>query len=156
MTEYGNYPYPKPSMMPRRSERNLGKLVDYTTDLISLYPDGPPIHDVEITIHDLNMQGFSSSSYARVDDILVYALFATKHRAHCYKALLPATASEQRSVTDKEALSIANIVRQKISHSNPSKAECDLAALEISQSHQELLEEGDLPIIEQYVNSWGQ
>jgi hypothetical protein len=66
--------YAKPTMLPRCSKHNLGKLVDYSADSISLYPDGPPTHDVEVLIHKLNLQAFPSSSYARVDDILVYAL----------------------------------------------------------------------------------
>jgi hypothetical protein len=141
-------------MLPRCSTHNLGKLVDYSADSINLYPDGPPTHDVEVLIHKLNLQAFPSSSYARVDDILVYALFATKKRPHYYRALLPATASDHRDITDEEALSISNIVRKEVSHDNPSREECELAAFEISCRHHQLLLEEDLPIVEQYVIIW--
>jgi hypothetical protein len=118
---------------------------------MSLFPEGPPTDDFEHLIKELNSQSFPSSAYARVDDILVQALFRTKRNRQNYRALLPATAGDATDITDEEALAISNIIRKEISRDYPTAEECRLAALNIWVVYYKLLHEGDLTIIEQYV-----
>jgi hypothetical protein len=136
-------------MTLRRSTRNVGKTVDYSMDSMSLFPEGPPANDLEVLIHSLNLQAFPSSAYARVDDILVYALFSTKRSPNYYRALLPATAGDGIDITRDEAISISNIVRAEVSHDEPTKEQCQVAASKISKIHRNILLEQDVPIFEQ-------
>ena len=53
------------------------------------YPDGPPTSDIERWVSKLDLQSFPSQDYARIDDILVYALFGIKRSSRHYRALLP-------------------------------------------------------------------
>jgi len=127
--------------------------VDYAgIDSISFFPEGPPTDEIERTCHALNLEAFPSSSYAHVDDILVYALFATKLRPHSYRALRPATAGNDTGLTDKDAtMTISKIITSEINHDHPTKEECKVVAMNIWIQFHEFFMEGDLPIIEQYV-----
>jgi hypothetical protein len=139
-------------MALRRSARNFGRTFDYT-DSTSLYPDGPPIDELEILIKHLNMQAFPSSSYARVDDILVYSLFATKRRpGHC-RALTPLMAGNGPEMTQEEAVAMANAIRLGISSDRPTKAECNATALELCSEHPTFLVKDDFNVVEQQVTS---
>jgi hypothetical protein len=139
-------------MTLRRSARNVGKTFDYT-DSSSIFPEGPPGNELERLIERLNKQAFASSSYAQVDDILVYSLFATKHRAGNHRALVPLTAGDGPWMTRKEALSIANIIRLAISPDHPTEAECNAAAIQLWHEHRGLVAKEDLGIVEQQVIS---
>ncbi|KAF8496370.1 hypothetical protein F5888DRAFT_1804059 [Russula emetica] len=110
-------------------------------------PDGPPTDKIERTFQTLNLEAFPSSSYAHVDDILVRALFATKHCPHGYRALHPKTAGDDTGLIDKDAISISKIIKSEIKHDHPTKEDCKVAAMHIwCQYHSFLLKE-DLPII---------
>lgn len=77
---------PKPL---RRSSRVKQKV--YFQEDIS-YPDGPPITPVERWISRLDQETFPSDDYARIDDIVVYCLFASKRSPRFYRALKPTRA----------------------------------------------------------------
>ena len=75
----------------RRSARATRK-INYTLGTALAYPEGKPTTDFERRIAALNLQAFPSSTFAEVDDILVYALFASKRRQRSYRACEPDTA----------------------------------------------------------------
>jgi hypothetical protein len=137
-------------MMPRRSARNENRIVEYSNfGSISLFPEGPPMDGIERILQDLNLQAFPSLSYARVDDILVHALFATKRRPFGYRALHPETAGGSTGLTDNDAMGISNIIVSEIQHGHPTKEECKAAAMAIWFKFDKFFLEEDLPIIEQ-------
>ena len=141
--------------MLRRSARNKGKAVDYANiGSTSLFPDELPTDDLELTLQGLNSEAFPSSLYARVDDILVHSLFATKSRPHGYRALHPEAAGGDTGLTDEVAMAISKIISEEISHDHPTKEECSVAAMLIWTRHYELFPEQQqaqqhLPIIGQ-------
>jgi hypothetical protein len=112
------------TMSLRHSTRTAGRVVNYSVDSLSLYPEGPPTNDFEHLMHMLNLQAFSSSSYIRVDDILVHALFTSKCHQRSYRAFLPAMAGDNTDISNEEAISISNVIRNEISHDNPTKEQC--------------------------------
>lgn len=59
----------------------------------SVYPDGPPSGGLEVVLARLNLEAFPAAEYARVDDLLVYSLFATKSHPNSYRAWIPVRAS---------------------------------------------------------------
>jgi hypothetical protein len=138
-------------MTLRRSTRKLGKNVDYSGDDISLFPDGPPMNELENRLSQLNLEAFPGSAYARVDDILIQALFRTKRDSKNYRALFPARAGEDTDLSNQEAIDMANILRKEISHDTPTMEQCRLGALHIWVVFHEHLHTGDLNIIEQFV-----
>jgi hypothetical protein len=136
--------------MLRRSTRNQGRTVDYASiDSVSFFPDGPPTNEVERTFHDLNLQAFPCTSYARVDDILVHALFSTKRRPYGPRALRLEAAGDGAGLTDKGAMAISDVITSEIRRDCPTKEECKVAAMQIWCQFHEFLLEVDLPIIEQ-------
>jgi hypothetical protein len=137
-------------MSLRRSARNAGKAVNYIEES-RLFPEEPPSNDFEHLIHDLNLQAFPSLSYARVDDILVFALFATKRCHGHYRSLVPATSGERLTITMEVAISIANIIRLGVSCENPTMNECQATAMQLRSTHHNLFLMDDLSILEQYV-----
>lgn len=72
--------------MPRRSSRITSQPQRNYDDSLP-YPEGPPTTSIEKAIHMLNLQAFSWTTYATVDDIIVYAFFASKRKKHHYRAL---------------------------------------------------------------------
>lgn len=81
------------------------------TDEYSSYPDGPPSTQLEEWVSELDKQSFPSADFARIDDIVVAALFASKRNPTFYRALLPARAfsEEGLAVPNDVALDICNI-----------------------------------------------
>ena len=75
---------------PRRSARAT-RQINYNLGTVRAYPDGEPTTDFERRIAALNHQAFHSSTFTKVDDILVYALFASKRRQRSYRACVPST-----------------------------------------------------------------
>jgi hypothetical protein len=138
--------------MARRSARNAGKTMDYSDfNSASLFPEGPPTNGIERAFHALSLEAFPSSQYARVDDILVHALFSTKRRPHGYRALHPTTAGNDTGLTNDNADAISQIIMSDIDREHPTKEECKVAAMNILIQFHEFFIEGDLPIIQQYV-----
>jgi hypothetical protein len=72
----------------RRSSRVKQK-VCFEEDIS--YPDGPPVTPVERWVSRLDQleETFPSDDYARIDDIVVYCLFASKRTPIFYRALKP-------------------------------------------------------------------
>jgi len=110
---------PPTATMLRRSTRNEGKTVDYAAlDSTSFFPDGEPTNEIEHIFQALNLKAFPCSSYARVDDILVCALFSTKHRPYSYRALQLEAAGDDTlaGLTDKDIMAISKIITSEIEH----------------------------------------
>jgi hypothetical protein len=156
------------TMIPglRRSARNAGRpQASYTDAEPSLFPEGPPTNPIEKIFHALNLEAFQSTSYARVDDILVHALFATKSRPHSYRALHPEPAGDSSTslqVTDNDGINMAKIINAELKWNNnpldPAladftlKEDCNAVAIKILHAFPQLFHrDSDLPIIKQYV-----
>ena len=135
----------------RRSSRHHGK-PDYSTDLrVSSYPDGPPANPLEAMIADLNREAFPSESYAAVDDLLVFSLFATKKCAKSYRALKPALVVSNLEITDEQGISIARECWKHISRSLPNRNECLRAARSLKKQFAEQFSRFNDRLITQYV-----
>lgn len=142
-------------MSLRRSTRNAKKpSIAYADSEPSSFPEGPPSNAIENIFHALNKEAFPSSSYARVDDILVHALFATKCRPHGYRALHPEPAGDSiigLQITDQDTINIAKIINSGIKLEELQE-NCDAVAINILKNFPHLFhEDSDLPIIKQYV-----
>ena len=94
----------------RRSSRiaastNLSVTQEYS------YPDGQPVSELEKWVSKLDLQSFPSQDYARIDDILVYALFRSKRSCKNYRALKPSRVFLEDSppVSNEIGLEICNI-----------------------------------------------
>lgn len=94
-------------MSVRRSGRQRNP-VAFEPD--SCYPDAPPSTEFERIVARLDLEAFPSSNFARIDDILTYALFATKRSPRNYRALVPTRAflEDHPPLTKTEALDINN------------------------------------------------
>jgi hypothetical protein len=137
--------------MARRSERNVGKKVNYGNIEMSLFPDGPPTTPIEHTFHSLNMKAFPHSSYALVDNIVVHARFSTKRRAHSTRAFLLQTTGDHTHLEKKDSLKICEIINSKIDPNYPTHAECETAAMDIQSHLHWLLTKEHIPILQQCV-----
>src|SRR5882762_390849 len=73
----------------RRSSRIKQKFC-YEEDIS--YPDGPAVTPVERWVYELDQETFPSDDYARIDDVVVYCLFASKRSPKFYRALKPTRA----------------------------------------------------------------
>jgi hypothetical protein len=94
----------------RRSTRPTVK-VNYDLGTVPAYPDRDPVTDLERTIAHLNSQAFYSSSFTQVDDVLVYALFASKRRQRSYRSCVPDSAfpDAPTPISDDEGIKIRHI-----------------------------------------------
>lgn len=99
----------------RRSKRQktIGKYTE-----VSSYPDGPPSSAFENLVSTLDQQFFPSETFARIDDILTYSIFATKRKSQRYLALRPSCAftGHELDVSAETTLHIAQLfetIRQK-------------------------------------------
>ena len=134
-----------------RSKRRLTKLGDD----VPMYPDERPCNDVERLISRLDLQSFAAASYARVDDAIVYALFASKRHPNGYRSLTPATALGSMGygaqiVADSQAMEICHIWNKRISRERDFDIRAiDTTIKEITDTVAELFTPGDLPILKQ-------
>lgn len=94
-------------------------------DVFGTYPDGPPVLSVENDIHALNLESFPSDDLARVDNVLVYALFASKGRWHSWKAI-NLDGVGQLACTYEEGVQIARLVNDKsrVTRAEPTRLQC--------------------------------
>lgn len=77
----------------RRSARIAEKEKEQpATPPLSSYPEGPPASEFEEFVSRLNQEAFHSDDYSRIDDILVYSLFSSKHHLSYNRRLLPQAA----------------------------------------------------------------
>jgi hypothetical protein len=95
----------------RRSSRSSAKRRNLVLDDYHSYPDGPPVTQFEKWVCKLDKQSFPLADFARIDDIVVAALFATKKNPNFYRALLPSRAflEEGMAVPIDVALDICHI-----------------------------------------------
>jgi hypothetical protein len=108
-------------MSLRRSTRRT-KGVSYAGMSKSCYPDSPPMTDREKRFHELNLQAFPIEPYLKVDDALVFSLFATKRRPNSYRRFNPTAISGVRNIDAAEGIAIAKACFEGISPLwNPAK-----------------------------------
>jgi hypothetical protein len=115
------------------------------------YPDLPPSSAFESMVAALNRQSFPAIPYARVDDMVVYGLFATKRRDTWSRSLNPLPVGTLRRITRLEGIEMRHICKDRISKSQPTAEECHTTAHILSQQFPHLFEELDASIVEQYV-----
>jgi hypothetical protein len=96
----------------RRSSRKTTK-VYYGDTITSSYPENSPQNVFEQRIARLNNQSFVSSSFALVDDALVYALFASKRRTTGYRTMIPCRAfgEEEPPITKEQGIMIRSVYK---------------------------------------------
>jgi len=88
----------------------------------------------------LNQQSFPSARLARIDDLVVYAMFATKARPTSYRALKPDTISGATMTADQGGL-FNGCIKMHVDPLNPSFATCQEAAKEVMAKLPELFGE---------------
>jgi len=149
-------------MEPRRLLRTLQHKVYYYNDDTPMYPEMPPSTEFEKRVAMLNEETFDSSQYGRVDDIVVYSLFASKNHPNGRLAFKPHTSfmevsedtllvSEPR-FTREMALDICRIYRGRVPERSLADVEIiDRVCEEIQTKYGEILTENDLPVLKQYV-----
>ncbi|KAJ7096476.1 hypothetical protein C8R43DRAFT_263365 [Mycena crocata] len=116
------------STRPRRAA-TIG--VKYNEDASSSsYPDGKPDTPFEKMIQLLNNQSFPASRLALVDDMVVYAMFATKSRPESYRAIKP-DAISGATISVEEAGIINRTVGKHVDADKPDFPSCQAAAKEI-------------------------
>ena len=111
------------SKVLRRSSR-IKQRVYFEEDIS--YPDGPPVTPVERWVSRLDQETFPGDDYARIDDIVVYCLFASKRSPRFYRALRPTRAflEDEVPIPIDTALDICRAYLQlaKTSSDSPSVA----------------------------------
>ncbi|PPQ87402.1 hypothetical protein CVT25_007991 [Psilocybe cyanescens] len=112
------------SSAPLRRSSRTKKSVNFKED--STFPDGPARTHVEQWVSLLNQEAFLSDDLARVDDILVHCIFATKRAPKFYRALLPTRAffEDELPLPNEAAMDIYQtyLHRAKASSDSPSVA----------------------------------
>ncbi|KAJ7481256.1 hypothetical protein B0H11DRAFT_2024850 [Mycena galericulata] len=148
------------SSRPRRAA-TLG--VKYNEDASSSsYPDGKPDTPFEKMIQTMNNQAFPSAKLAHIDDLVVYAMFATKARPESYRAIKPDTISGA-SMTADEAGLFNGTVKQRtesrylretelswyvdVDNSNPTFPACQEAAKAVISKLPHLFEEKSYKVL---------
>ncbi|KAJ7632931.1 hypothetical protein FB45DRAFT_913916 [Roridomyces roridus] len=116
--------------MSSRPRRAATLNVKYNDNDAGGYPDGKPDTPFEKMVSLLNNQAFPSARLAHVDDLVVYAMFASKARPQGYRAIKPDTISGA-SMTAEEGGLFNHCVGQHVTNSNPTFPECQEAAKEI-------------------------
>jgi hypothetical protein len=123
------------------------------TDIATGYPEDSPSSPFEKLVARLNRQAFPEASYSRVDDILVYSLFATKRRDTWSRSLDPTPVNSTREVTREEGVAIRHICKEHITTSSPTPDECHQASAVLVQQFPQFFSQVTMPIVEQYVPS---
>jgi hypothetical protein len=135
-------------MDSRRPTRNI-KPVDYTKFTQTLYPEAPPSTELDRKIHQLNQEAFLADNYAHIDDVLVYAMFGTKRRDGSYFAFRPHPIGPRSELKKEDGISMAGIITQYITSTNPTREECQLAASKLRESFASVFDTSDLPLMVQ-------
>ena len=138
-------------IMSRKSSRNVAQK-SYRES--ASYPDGPAQSTFEKLVQRLDIQGFLSNDYARVDSAITRALFSTKRRSGSYRALVleDALPETEASIPKTCALSISQICKSSISQASPTYKECQSTAISIQSSFPEIFSINDITILTQYVS----
>ena len=133
----------------RRSTRVTRKTVhDFVT--ISAYPDGKPITDFERKIAILNQQAYLSTLFSQIDDIVVYALFASKRQQTSYRACIPDVAFQdaQLPISKEEGIRIRRIYGEH-TEGNTGIAGIPAACRAFIEELPSVFKEGTMPIVQQ-------
>ncbi|KAF8883681.1 hypothetical protein BD779DRAFT_817099 [Infundibulicybe gibba] len=140
-------------MTSRHSARTRSQPPRYAE--ISSYPDGPANGPYEHAIKKLNSQSFGAEMYARVDDILVYSVFASKTRPRGYRALKPRKAfsdiEDQESLpcTPSQSIGICKIYNEVSHMDKTANTTWASARSKILAAYPELFDDKDAPILDQ-------
>jgi len=103
-------------------------------------------------MESLNRQSFPAVAYSRVDDVIVFALFASKRRNVGCRSLDPAPVSFGRDVTSDEGIHIRKICQQHIEKALPTRDQCREVAEILPRQFPHLLAESEKAVIEQWVS----
>jgi hypothetical protein len=107
----------------------------------------------EVVVRDLFscciIQAFPIQPYARVDDIVVYSLFATKRQPKSYYQLNPTAISDIRAVTAEEGIDIAKICYHGIGQACPTQKSCHEVSLCLQEAYPCLFDAKEIPILGQ-------
>jgi hypothetical protein len=114
----------------------------------SCYPDSGPRTDRELVIHQLNLQAFPMAPYSKVDDALVFSLFATKRRPRSYRRFDPTAITGVRNITAAEGIAIAKVCFEGISQVNPTLESCHNVSVELQALYPHVFE-GETTIMDQ-------
>jgi hypothetical protein len=133
-----------------------------------MYPDGVPSNELERTIARLDKEAFPILSYGRIDDIVVYSLFASKRCPEYYRAMKPSPFYKENDVaetdgdgqrpilesepsfTTADALAIAYIFNRRIPRGTmPTKDALRQATNEIIEELGQFFQESDGEILQQ-------
>ena|ERR1700760_42079 len=133
----------------RRSTRTK-RTVKNDIPLVSAYPDMAPATDFERKIAFLNGQSFPSSLFSEVDDILVYALFASKKRQRSYRACIPDTAfnASKLSISNEQGITIRHIYGRHTQGPN-GIAGVSIACQALVTELPSIFKEDGIPIVQQ-------
>ena len=139
--------------MPARRSARSHKRINYADIDSAVYPDGPPVTELEKTIHSLNREMLLSKAYTAVDDMIVYCLFASKRRSRSHRSwsACPSSGTLSRNVTAEDGVAIAKLCHSEINRHNPTREACQRVAVMIQQSYGRLFHEDETSIIEQWV-----
>ena len=142
-----------PSPPSRRSSRLCRRLVPI--EEFCGYPDDIPSTPLEKCIAALDQQSFPATDFARVDDIVVNAMFASKRHAKSYRALRPARAFFELEHTLKldEALGLCKIIETASKTTTDALVAATNSTAQIIQSYPQLFSgKQDATILKQYVS----
>ena len=136
----------------RRSSRNTKKM-DYDDKFTPSYPENQPRNEFEHRIALLNKQTFISSSFAAVDDALVYALFSSKRRTTGHRAMIPDRAfrEEEPLITKEQGLTICHIYKNCLGEQGKGHDEnfVEVACDSMSMALPDVFTRERLPILRQ-------
>jgi hypothetical protein len=136
--------------MSRRSRREKREVSYVGMSKDSWYPDSAPRTERERVIHQLNLQAFPIEPYAKLDDVLVFSLFATKRRSRSYRGFDPTPISGARSITAAEGIAIAQVCFEGISQAKPTLESCHNVAMQLQAVYPHVFK-GETVILEQLV-----
>ncbi|KAJ7721569.1 hypothetical protein DFH07DRAFT_857787 [Mycena maculata] len=134
------------SSRPRRAA-TLG--VKYNEDAAggSSYPDGKPDSPFEKMVALLNGQAFPSARLAHLDDLVVYAMFATKARPKSYRAIKPDTMSDATMTVDEAGLFNGSVRLHVEKGTEPTFPKCQEAAKEVMSKLPHLFDEKSYKVL---------
>jgi hypothetical protein len=150
-------------MLRRSSRLQETKTLSTPVPPVTSYPDGEPVTEFENLVARLNSQSFPSLEYGRIDDIVVYALFASKKNFSYYRRLEPASAlddpsptpanpgiSSRPGLTNEQAITFCRLYNDNLPvHKRSSEESIASVARLICSSLPDIFGMNDLPLLTQ-------
>ena len=154
-------------MQPTRRSTRVKRKWNYAQGQVDVpnYPEGNPKGILEEMVALLNQQSFPFMSFGRVDDMLVYSLFASKRHPKGYRAIKPASFAYRKVSEDIEGggsileseplftldngLILAQLFNMHLKGTLPQQDSLTLVSGEIMQRLPHLFQQSDRPILEQ-------